>query len=994
MDSRQALQTGSELDLHDIGLKCTIESEIGRGSNAIVYLASYPDQLNTQERHTVLIKELFPFHPDAAIYRAEDGSIVREAEGEACWQLQKRSFENGNRIHLLMTNRHPELTGENWNTAACHGTLYTVLGFTGGRSLEAEMATPESDLRRLAQRMLLLLEALEDFHSEGFLHLDIAPDNILLIGNDRRERVMLIDYNSVHELEQVRNASGAAFSKKEGYTAPEIRTRRYASVCKASDLYSVTAVFFRCLTGAPLTLSQMIRPVPPDVSGCPALQSQPDTVRDMVQEILYQGLQSLPRNRIGTVREMRRLFQELLDRIDGFGLTHWALWEAGKKTAYRVIQDNPAFSYILEDELFPSDVRAEEGPPVSVQQFIDSMMLPGSCHRFLTAPGGMGKSTALLRAAWLHTQRYSPAETALLYVPLLGYQKGEQQYVVRRVLERLRFRQSDIDAQRHLRGLLDEPLQTGQGECPVLLLLLDGLNEVSAPTDALLKEIGELAALRGVRILLTSRSGQAPEGFSPAVLSPLSEESVTRRLSEKGLRLPESVEMKVLLRTPLMLSLFLRASQAEDMQLSVQNANGLIEAYYRSLVEKAKRDTPKDTQVQWQIKAAVELVLPAIAHEIRRKGRPLADSELLPLAEKLYRLTRRKRLFKLFQWEGYTADIRGGTENAEEWYGLIVHRILWKKLALLIRTNDGKYQLCHEIIGDYLSTSGKRIVDELIRSQVIRRSCALLLIAAILTGAWSVWPKPDKPTLYDETTASEILKVGETAYQYAICRTEALLSAVEESAALAEQMYPSSGDTVSPEEWSSLQNKYAVLLDNYQNNAGYLTRLSKDTGISYSSAGPLSEDVRKLLSSGTCFASSGEPFSEQDYWNLLAAESGFCEDYEQLIKALSALAEYRPIEEWYGAKYRSQLEQLAQNDAEIAEVLFCLAVLPHLPDDAFDVTTLQYIGSGEAESLIIPEREALEERLQALLEARNGSGGILSEARNTAEAILDLNERF
>ena len=125
-----------------------------------------------------------------------------------------------------------------------------------------------------------------------------------------------------------------------------------------------------------------------------------------------------------------------------------------------------------------------------------------------------------------------------------------------------------------------------------MLLLLDGLNEVQGPTDALWKEIKELSALQGLRILITSRSEETPEGFSCAALSPLSEENVAAHLTEKGLLLPESAKMRELLCTPLMLSLFLRASLAEEKQLTVQSADDLIGAYFHSLAARSAARFP------------------------------------------------------------------------------------------------------------------------------------------------------------------------------------------------------------------------------------------------------------------------------------------------------------------------------------------------------------------------------------------------------------------
>jgi hypothetical protein len=58
------------------GISCHIEEVMGQGSNAIVYGGWYPDSLNPELRHHVLVKELFPFHPQKKIIRAADGHIA------------------------------------------------------------------------------------------------------------------------------------------------------------------------------------------------------------------------------------------------------------------------------------------------------------------------------------------------------------------------------------------------------------------------------------------------------------------------------------------------------------------------------------------------------------------------------------------------------------------------------------------------------------------------------------------------------------------------------------------------------------------------------------------------------------------------------------------------------------------------------------------------------------------------------------------------------
>ena len=913
MDTRQALLSGTILDLP--GMHCRIQKEIGRGSNAIVYQASYPDLLHPDETHTVLIKELFPFHPERAIYRAEDGFIVHTEESEEYWQKHQRSFEYGNRIHLRMQRRHPELAGENWNSLSKNGTLYTVLGYTGGRSLAEEMISPETDLRRLAIRMQLLLDVLGDFHAEGYLHLDIAPDNILLIGRGRGERVMLIDYNSVHSAGK-RDSQEGAFSMKSGYTAPEIRSGRYNNVCEATDIYSVAAVFFYCLTGAALKESQMIRAFPPDVSDCPALRNRPESVKAIVQQILFRGLQHLPKRRCASVQAMQELMQELIDRIDGVGVTHWALWEAGKKTVTRIIRDNPAFAYIQEDELFPSDTITDNEVRLPTQQFVDGLLSSGGQNTLLSAPGGMGKTTALLRTVWLHTRHYSAGEPAMAYIPLLAYPAEANCFITDRLLENLHFKaetQSYADARRHLRELLDQPLRTRDGERPVLLLLLDGLNEVQGSSEALMKEIKELSALQGVRILITSRSGVAPEGFSGAALSPLSEESVAARLTEKGLLLPESVKMRELLGISLMLSLFLRASLAEEKQLVVQSADDLIKAYFSSLTKKALRDLPEDSPEHWQTKAAVDFVLPAIADALQRKTR-LNNEELLRIVKRCYKLFSNRILRRAFpQWIGYSREIRGDTTSAEEWYGLIVHDILWKRLGLLLRTEQDGYQIPHQILSEYLAQRHRENLGRIQKRRLVQIEISTCVVFLFLSMCFGVYWQFIRKKPYDDFLAGQVLDMANLAYADAVAQYDPLSTLLRE---IVER----------PDEYQDAFERF----ENSRSNSLLIGSSVKNTRQDPEKL------IKELLETGSYVSWSREPLDKDSFFKLLSLPTERTEDYNRCVQVLKWAVQNRNTRDYYMEYYNDYtdcLRDLLSYDAQITDCLMNQVYFPHKRDD-------------------------------------------------------------
>ena len=260
--------------------------------------------------HTVLIKELFPYHPKGLIYRAEGGDIIHSSLAEAVWEMQMKKFEYGNRFHIKICADHPDSAVANFNSFILNGTVYTVLGYTSGRTLYDEIMHNDQSMHTLIFRILSILDALSIFHREGFIHLDIAPDNILLIGHGLNERSMIIDFNSFCPVKDVREASQTMLTSKASYTAPEIRTGNRQAAGIPSDLYSVTAVFFRCLTGRALTPFQMICRKPPDVSGCQMLSEFPEPAKKHIQRILAKGLAVFPAKRYQNVMEMQKDFRE------------------------------------------------------------------------------------------------------------------------------------------------------------------------------------------------------------------------------------------------------------------------------------------------------------------------------------------------------------------------------------------------------------------------------------------------------------------------------------------------------------------------------------------------------------------------------------------------------------------------------------------------------------------------------------------------------------
>ena len=702
MDNRTPLDLHTVLDFD--GMSCHIEEVIGQGSNAIVYKGWYRDSLDPELHHRVLVKELFPYHPQQKIRRAEDGHIIIEPDARDLWATHKESFEVGNRIHLHLLLDHPDIMvmGANLNSFQYNGTLYSVLGYTGGRSLQAELNRSPASLRRTAQWMIGLLDALEAFHKSGYLHLDISPGNVMLVGQEDQARIFLIDYNSARELG---SRDSSYLSCNAGYSAPEVSVGNLEGFCFSSDLYSVAAVFFRCLMGRSLTLAEALRPKAPDAQDSAMLKDVPQTVSSMVNSILKKGLNTLPKRRYQSIGQMRQAFQELLDRIDCLGVTHWSVWENGKRSIDELIRINPSLRYLQEaDGLYP--IRLEQEDSMSLDRYLDHVLSPEGTSGIILAQGGMGKTTLLLHTAMLRGRRYSPAAPAFFYISLTGWNRSDASHIRSQILMRLRFKKDEntYDSAMHaLQQLLEQPLKTKDGNIPAVVLLLDGLNEIRGDIAPLIQEINELGRMAGVRILAASRSEIPELELKPAKLMPLHMEDVESALGGSGLLIPRSPDMLRLLQTPLILSIYIRASDG-GKQLQIRDQAELMTAYMDSLLEKEIRHLPEDSPQRWQTDAALNYVLPAIAIEARRRNGTLTREQLLAAADQCWKMLDTPALRKAFpRWIGHSMDIRSGAQTPEEWFGIVVDRLLWQRLGMLTRDGSGGYRIFHQMAAEHLA---------------------------------------------------------------------------------------------------------------------------------------------------------------------------------------------------------------------------------------------------------------------------------------------------
>ncbi|WP_051675736.1 serine/threonine-protein kinase [Polaromonas glacialis] len=268
-------------------------SVIGSGGFGIVYLA-YDHSLQRK----VALKE---YMPSSLAARSSLLHVTVKSERHAeTFQAGMRSFINEAR--LLAQFDHPSLL-KVYRFWEANGTAYMAMPFYQGLTLTQTLRGRETPPDEVWLRSLLapLLDALETLHAEQCFHRDIAPDNILMLADDRP---LLLDFGAA------RRAIGGmaqAFTVilKPGYAPIE----QYADVATMqqgawTDLYALASVVHFAITGRPPVPSVARIVSDPQI---PLAKSAAGRYSDAFLQVIDRALCVKPQDRPQSVAEFRSL---------------------------------------------------------------------------------------------------------------------------------------------------------------------------------------------------------------------------------------------------------------------------------------------------------------------------------------------------------------------------------------------------------------------------------------------------------------------------------------------------------------------------------------------------------------------------------------------------------------------------------------------------------------------------------------------------------------
>ncbi len=230
--SNNALPVGTHLSEFEI------VDLVGEGGFGIVYLA---EDHSLQRR--VAIKE---YMPSSLASRGEDSSVVVRSERQVdTFEVGRRSFVNEAR--LLAQFNHPALV-KVYRFWEANGTAYMAMPFYAGKTLrdvlkETTQRPDESWIRKI---LLPVMDALELIHKDDCFHRDVAPDNIMLLADDRP---ILLDFGAARRVisdmtQALTVILKPGFAPFEQYAEmPGVRQGAW------TDIYALAAVVHYMITG-------------------------------------------------------------------------------------------------------------------------------------------------------------------------------------------------------------------------------------------------------------------------------------------------------------------------------------------------------------------------------------------------------------------------------------------------------------------------------------------------------------------------------------------------------------------------------------------------------------------------------------------------------------------------------------------------------------------------------------------------------------------------
>lgn len=224
----------------------TIAESLHSGGFGITYRATAQIMVgNIPQTATFTIKEFFM---GKICSRDANGNVVVTAENQQAFKSAKADFKT--EAEILHSLKHDNIVPVN-EVFEQNNTVYYVMSYLGNVSLYQYVAEHCGALQESQAKgiILPLTSALAYLHNRNILHLDIKPDNIMMVRHGNTIKPVLIDFGQAMYFvngKPKKDKGIRGYSK--GYSPLQLK-QNVSTFSPSLDIYSLAATLLYMLSG-------------------------------------------------------------------------------------------------------------------------------------------------------------------------------------------------------------------------------------------------------------------------------------------------------------------------------------------------------------------------------------------------------------------------------------------------------------------------------------------------------------------------------------------------------------------------------------------------------------------------------------------------------------------------------------------------------------------------------------------------------------------------
>jgi WD40 repeat protein len=314
---------------------------------------------------------------------------------------------------------------------------------------------------------------------------------------------------------------------------------------------------------------------------------------------------------------------------------------AGSKAQFERLQKG-RYKYLNIESILVSEINLgkyldvqvkTDAQVASLELAVEALWKNKKSQALLVGDGGMGKTVSLL-LLWrdLLFEENGPVP---VFIPLNEYNSSSEHerndFIVRYICKNLLNIPEPLP---ETVNALWKLFETSRGGKPSLILLLDGLNEVTVPKGRLMATVNDLAARAGgTQMVISSRNKQIEKldlsGENAALMQilPLTQQTVVAYLQEKGQEIPVNKDLLALFANPMMLTLYsganniaLRFKDDERFDFKKVTTYGELLWNFNEAQLAQLTDANDETEIRYQA-FLLRVLVPYIAYRMEDKGK-------------------------------------------------------------------------------------------------------------------------------------------------------------------------------------------------------------------------------------------------------------------------------------------------------------------------------------------------------------------------------------